>query len=319
MSDPHLWSGITPWRRAMRRRLTLILMPTQSETSLPSHPGDRLAAAIRRAGAPLCVGLDPVVERLPPELARLGERGLHGFTEGILEACAPFAAAVKFQSACYERHHEAGITALRSGIRSAKSLGLLTILDAKRGDIGISADHYAASMVALGADWVTVNGYMGSETVAPYLNAGLGVFVLVRTSNPGSHELQSLPLADGRTVAEAMADMVAALGDQHLSPRGASAVGAVVGATQRNEIASLRKRMARQCFLLPGIGAQGATIADVQGAFDPATAGALATSSRAIIYAPCQGGETWMDAASHAASQLADELRGCAPSTERIR
>jgi len=272
-----------------------------------------MSASIARAGAPLCVGLDPVVERFPAELHDHRGGGLAPFTECVIRAVAASSAAIKFQSACYERWLEPGIAALREGMALAKSLGLLVILDAKRGDIGISAVHYAHAARSLGADWITVSPYLGMETVEPYLEAGLGAFVLVRTSNPGSDSLQRVACSGevaGLTIAQVVAEQVSALGDKYMSADGASAVGAVVGATKRTELADLRNRMPAQPLLLPGIGAQGATVDDVQAAFDPRTAGALATSSRAIIYASAVEGEPWHAAVERAAMEVNAQLRG---------
>ncbi len=238
--------------------------------------------------------------------------GLRAFTESVVRTVAPVAAAVKFQSACYERHLSHGLDAMHAGIRLAHQLGLLVILDAKRGDIGISANHYAAAAVGLGADWVTVSPYLGLETVEPFLVAGLGTYVLVRTSNHGSDSLQCLPVGSGAaaaTLALEVARQVAQLGEGRCSSSGHSAVGAVVGATKSSELAAFRSAMPAQPLLLPGIGAQGATVDDVADAFRPGTAGALATSSRAIIFAAPNHGETWDEAVHRAAAATAAELR----------
>src|SRR5262249_2518895 len=134
-----------------------------------------------------------------------------------------------------------------------------------------------------GADALTVSGYLGPDTIEPFLKPGHGAFVLVRTSNPGSDAVQSLPLADGRTIAEMMADHVAALGATRRGKRGLSDVGAVVGATKAADAASLRKRMPDQIFLVPGYGAQGGRLDDVRpmlrpGARWPGDSGVLVTA-----------------------------------------
>lgn len=280
---------------------------------------DRLADAIDRAGAPVCVGLDPVADRLPmPFRARPGSDGeavgLLRFSVGVIEAVRGHAAAVKPQSACFERYGAPGLLALRDVIGAARSAGLIVVLDAKRGDIGTTAEHYAAAARGIGADAVTVNGYLGPETVVPFLDAGLGVFVLVRTSNPGSDAVQSARLADGRTVAELMADHVAALGLSRRGERGLSDAGAVVGATKAADAAGLRTRMPDAPILVPGYGAQGGTADDVRalvrgGARAPGEQGVLVNASRSVIYAAPRGGEAWDEAVSRAAQEMAADLK----------
>jgi len=202
-----------------------------------------------------------------------------------VEAVADVVPAVKLQSACFERYGAPGWAALELAGAEARERGLLVILDAKRGDIGISATHYAAAAAALGAHALTVNAYLGPETVEPYLEAGLGVFVLVRTSNPDSDAVQSSPLEDGRTVAEMMADLVTTLGASRRGERGLSDVGAVVAATKPADAASLRARMPDTPFLVPGFGAQGGSSETIRGLRRPAgDGGLLVSASRSVIY-----------------------------------
>lgn len=268
-----------------------------------------LRDAHARCGAPLCVGIDPVLEQLPESVAT-GDPGesFEAFSRGVIDAIAPHAAAAKFQSACYERLGATGITVLESSIRAARDAGLAVILDAKRGDIGISARHYAAAAANLGAQAITLNAYLGMETIEPYLDAGLAVFVLVRTSNPGSADLQDVPLRNGGTLAMHVGQLVAQLG------RSRPGVHAVVGATQHEQSAVLRAVMPDQLFLLPGLGAQGATVAELC-AFakhpshtdeDP-TRGLLPTASRSVIYAGT--GPTWTEGVASAAADLNAEFR----------
>lgn len=295
------------------------------------HAADRLAAAIDRSGSPVCVGLDPVFEKLPARVtaAHLEPvEAIREFSLGILRAlvptagAAPLAPAVKFQSACYERYGAPGVAALESCIAAARDLGLVVVLDAKRGDIGISAEHYAAAAFSrCHADWLTVSPYLGPDTLEPYLtgtnaNSSRGIFVLVRTSNPRSDAFQSQQLADGRTVAEMMADAVAALGRERLGTDGLCNVGAVVGATKASDAAALRARMPASFMLIPGYGAQGGTAADIRAmlrtartASRPGTAGVLVTASRSIIYAFSPDAADWTAAVTTAARSLADEIR----------
>ena len=274
---------------------------------------DRLVDAIRRAGSPACVGLDPVLDRLPPAV-RGGDpvRALDAFCRGVIQAVAEHAAAVKFQSACFERYGGTGFGLLADLIPFAVDQGLAVILDAKRGDIGVTADHYAVMAAGFGAHAITANPYLGPETLAPYLKAGLGVFALVRTSNPDSDAIQGLKLADGRTVAEMTADHVARLGQSHAGQNGYSNLGAVVGATKAADGRALRARMPKQFFLVPGYGAQGGTADDIRALLDDRPecgGGVLVTASRSIIYPPEAGSGDWTKAVTRAAITFATELR----------
>lgn len=277
---------------------------------------DRLAQAVDRVGSPVCVGLDPVLDKLPEEL-RAAEpiEALTAFCHRVLEAVAGVVPAVKLQSACFERHGDAGLALLRDLLEASRALGLVSVLDAKRGDIGISAEHYAAAAFdQLGADSLTVSGYLGPDTLEPFVRPGAGLFVLVRTSNPGSDAVQSLRLADGRTVAQMMADHVRTLGARHTGASGLSSIGAVVAATKPGDGPALRSRMPDQVFLVPGYGAQGGTADDVRGmlrpsAPSPGRAGVLVTASRSVIYPPTAGpARPWHDRVRAAAQALAHEV-----------
>jgi orotidine-5'-phosphate decarboxylase len=254
----------------------------------PGSAADRLAAAIGQT-APICIGLDPVVERLPGELQSLpAPEAFERFALTILDAVGGIAPAIKFQSACYERWGSPGVAALERSVRAARDRGLIVVLDAKRGDVGISAAHYAAAATSLGADWITVSPYLGTETIKPFLDAGLGVFALVRTSNPGSDQFQSLRLGGGATVSEQVATELHRLGQSRRGERGLSDVGAVVGATKAADARALRQRLPHAIFLVPGFGAQGGTADDVramvrEGA-KPRDAGVLVAASRSVTY-----------------------------------
>jgi orotidine-5'-phosphate decarboxylase len=278
---------------------------------------DRLVEAVRSLGAPTCVGLDPVLEKLPTSM-RSGDpiAGIEEFCRGVLGAVAGVCPIVKLQSACFERYGGAGVGCLERLIAEARGLGLLVLLDAKRGDIGISAEHYAHAGLgtdeAPRADAMTVSGYLGADAVEPFIRPGRGVFVLVRTSNPGSDGVQSVKLADGRTVAEMMADQVAALGSARLGRHGYSDVGAVVGATKAEDGRALRARMPKQIFLAPGYGAQGGTADDIRALVDgrpECGGGVLVTASRSVIYAFDPGDRAWTKAVARAALKFGDEIR----------
>jgi orotidine-5'-phosphate decarboxylase len=278
-----------------------------------NHFADRLIDSIRAAGAPTCVGLDPVPEKLPPELHdKPAPRAIADFCRAVIDAVSGHVAAIKPQSACFERHGADGVRALADTCAYARDKGLIVLLDAKRGDIGVTAEHYAAAARALAADAITVNAYLGPETVTPYLKAGLGIFILVRTSNPDSDAVQSRLLEDGRTVAEMMADTAAAIGRPSIGVHGYSNVGAVVGATKAHDGRALRRRMPGQVFLVPGYGAQGGSAEDLRALHDGRAetgGGVLVTASRSVIYAPRTPSGTWQSAVARAAIQFSAEVR----------
>ena len=280
--------------------------------SLPSHPADRLLAAIDRFAAPVCVGIDPVLGRLPEQLRPREDdvqsivNALADFTLGVLEAVKDHVPCVKFQSACYERYGWQGVRTLQEMIGHARAIGLEVILDAKRGDIGISAEHYAAAAFNqhAPANWLTINGYLGADGIEPFIKQGAGAFVLVRTSNPGGDALQGQRLAGGGTIADAVAEMVAHLGGPFVGQRGFSALGAVVGATKPDDAARLRRAMPQQLFLVPGFGAQGGSVDDILPCFRDGS-GAIVTASRSVIYAFAPDASNWREHVSSAAQDLA--------------
>lgn len=272
-----------------------------------------LVGAIARTQSVVCVGLDPVIANMPADvMARHHEplAGVREFCMGIIDATCDVCPVVKPQSACFERFGARGVEVLERCCSHARQRGMIVLLDAKRGDIGISAEHYAAAAEHAGAHAITVNGYLGPSTIEPYLTAGLGVFALVRTSNPDSDSVQSLALRDERTVAEMMADHVATLGAKYVV-EGMSNLGAVVGATKSADARALRARMRDQVFLIPGYGAQGGTAKDIAemrrgNAKGLADAGVLVNASRSIIYA--KGDGDWKANARKAAEAMRAEL-----------
>lgn len=279
---------------------------------------DRLLSRIAEVGAPVCVGLDPVLQLMPKELLRrfddptddaLAASVLSKFCLGVLEAIKGIVPIVKVQAACFERHGADGLRVL-SQVLAAANRDFETIFDGKRGDIGVTAEHYAhGARNALRADWSTVNCYLGMDGISPFVGqdgAGdwHGAFALVRTSNPSGDLLQTLPLRDGRLVCHAVADMVAAAGVNSVGKRGYSDLGAVVGATKRDDIVELRRRMPQQMFLVPGFGAQGAGVDDVLPCFNPDGTGAVIAASRSIIYAFEPTDVDWQDAIGRAAKEF---------------
>ena len=214
---------------------------------------------------------------------------------------------MKPQVAFFEALGSDGWRALESVSRYASEAGLLVIADAKRGDIGSTARAYAAAFLEPRgaepplADALTVNPYLGADSVDPFLSAcrnhGAGIFCLVRTSNAGGRDLQDAVLSDGTPVWRHVAGLVAEWGADLIGERGMSSVGAVVGATVPRLIGDARRTMPQAIILLPGVGAQGATPADVARAFTSGPASALVNASRSVIYAYRDGEDDWRAAA----------------------
>jgi orotidine-5'-phosphate decarboxylase len=271
---------------------------------------DRLADAVERKQSQLVVGLDPVRERLPDELRNdTPAAAFAEFCRGIVDAVAPAAVAVKPQSAFFEAIGHEGVRVFEDVCAYAREAGLLVIADAKRGDIGSTALAYATAFIPL-ADAVTVNPYLGGDSLAPFLDAcrreGAGVFCVVKTSNAGGADVQDAVLADGRRLWEHVAGLVREWGEDLVGERGLSSLGAVVGATFPQEVAEARRLLPSAVLLLPGIGAQGATPADVGAAFSSGPASALVSASRSVIYASSEG--NWRTAAGAEAERLAREV-----------
>jgi orotidine-5'-phosphate decarboxylase len=268
------------------------------------HFADRLAAAVERKGAPLCVGLDPDRALMPEGL------GVAEFCRGIVDAVAEVAVAVKPQTAFFEAQGREGWAALVEVCEYAREAGLLVIADAKRGDVPSTARAYAAAFAPL-ADAVTVNPYLGYDSIEPFLaHEGLGVLVVLKTSNPGSADLQDWPLEDGRPFWQHVADLVDRWGERLVGESGLSSVGAVVGATHPELLETARGSRLRAVLLLPGVGAQGGRLEDLAVAFTAGAASALPSASRSVLYA--DRGAGWQEAAAAEAERLAGELRAVA-------
>jgi orotidine-5'-phosphate decarboxylase len=268
------------------------------------HFADRLVDAVERKGAPLCVGLDPDPALMPAGV------GVAEFCRGIVDAVADQAVAVKPQSAFFEAQGSTGWAALAEVCEYARSAGLLVVVDAKRGDVPSTDRAYAAAFAPL-ADALTVNPYLGFDSLEPFLvHEGLGVLAILKTSNPGSADIQDLPLADGRPLWQHIAGLLDRWGEDLVGASGLSRLGAVVGATHPELLETVRSLMPRAVFLLPGVGAQGGRPEDLAPAFAPGPASALVSASRSVIYA--SGGADWQEAAAAEAARLADELRAVA-------
>jgi orotidine-5'-phosphate decarboxylase len=207
----------------------------------------------------------------------------------------------------------------------AQAMGLVVIADSKRGDIGISAEHYAAGCLGdtgfedlgspQGPDALTINAYLGGDSLEPFVkvagNQGKGLFALVRTSNPGGDRLQSMELKDGRCVSDAVAQIVTEAGSKQIGKSGYSVLGAVVGATKPPDAARLRKVMPQQIFLVPGFGAQGGSAEDVKPCFKEDGTGAIITASRSVLFAyEKPATDDWEGAIAKAAADMNRQIAG---------
>ena len=281
---------------------------------------DRLFAAVEEKNSRVCVGLDPSLELLPAPLLAASATpaaAVVEFCRQICAAVAPLAPVVKLQSAFFEALGRAASETLWTVVAEAQSQGLLAIVDGKRNDIGSTASAYAQAYFGgeTVADALTVNPYLGSDGILPFLEAaeprGCGVFVLVRTSNPSAEEFQDLRVEDTtHRLYEHVGEEVRLMGAASVGDRGYSALGAVVGATYPEQLASLREQLPSVPFLVPGYGAQGAGAAEVRAAFDAQGLGAIVNASRSIIFAYRQAGapEAFAASAAAATQTMRDEI-----------
>ncbi|EFA23629.1 orotidine-5'-phosphate decarboxylase [Bifidobacterium gallicum] len=307
---------------------------------------DKLIDAIEQAQNPSIVGLDPTEALVPaPVLAAYTEEATNAvddesqapaaalamayfqFNCAIIDAVADIVPAVKPQIAMYEAIGPAGVDAYTMTCEYAQQQGLYVLGDIKRGDIGSTAAAYAKHFGddCLGDAWhengITVNPYLGSDGITPFVEAAAAsdgdVFALVRTSNPSSAQIQELELADGAKLYEHVADLVSQWGADHIGRHGYSLLGAVVGATHPQQGSELRARMPHTFFLVPGYGAQGGTAATVRGMFDADGMGAIVNSSRGIIgawrddpsYSDDVNASTALDIVARCARQAAMDMR----------
>lgn len=267
---------------------------------------DRLTEAVKEKKTAVLVGLDPRWEQLPEKmtLGRSNDDGrvvaevFETFCREIIDVVAPLVPAVKPQAAFFEQYGPEGMKCLARVIRYASSKGLLVVFDGKRNDIGSTATAYAQGILGRGSDrcWsadaLTVNPYMGDDSLEPFVQVanegGSGVFVLVKTSNPGGAKFQDL-VAEGepvyRHVGKYVESLAAASCERNETPLSYGSIGAVVGATWPGQLTELRAFMPHTWFLVPGYGSQGGAARDVAGAFDENGLGALVNNSRGIIFA----------------------------------
>ena len=271
---------------------------------------DQLIDRIIEKGAPIVAGLDPRLEYLPQSLLdKHFERGINleaaaqailDFNIEILNNIHDLIPAVKLQIAYYEMYGVYGLETFMETANYAKSKGLIVIADVKRNDIGSTAEAYSNAYIgytllqqqqaqAFPVDMITVNPYLGTDGIKPFVDNckrnNKGIFVLVKTSNPSSKEIQDLVTADGLKVYEKVAQKVNEWGQDLIGNYGYSSVGAVIGATFPHELSQLRKLMPKVYFLVPGYGAQGAKAEDIMGGFDDRGLGSIINASRSIMCA----------------------------------
>ncbi len=298
---------------------------------------DMLQDKIREMKNPTVAGLDARIEYVPAHIQKNSFEA-HGetlagaadaiweFNKGLIDALCDIVPAVKPQSAYYENLGWAGMAVMEKTIRYAKEKGMYVIADIKRGDIGSTASAYADAWLGatkvgqtecpvFDADCVTLNGYMGSDAIKPFLDQctarNKSAFVLAKTSNPSSVELQDMVAGD-RLVYTVMGDLIERWGKDTAGKYGYQALGAVIGATHPSVLKEMRRRLERTFFLVPGYGAQGGTAADVRYAFDELGRGAIVNASRSIMCAWKKTGKDGLDyqqAARDAAIQMREELK----------
>lgn len=304
------------------------------------HFSDRLNLKVRQCGNPVLVGIDPRLQSLPrgwlddyPDDRGGRARAVERFAFEVLDVVAPRVPAVKFQAAFFERLGPEGMAALHAAARHARALDLIVLIDGKRNDIGSTAEAYAQAYLEEGADpgeigaiWeadaITINPYLGSDGVAPFVKVAArndrGVYVLVRTSNPSAREFQDLD-CEGRPLYRHVAERLADWAAPERGDSGYSLVGAVVGATYPEELAFLREALPGVPFLVPGYGSQGGTGADVAAAFDSNGLGAIVNNSRGLTFAyerpeyRDRFGRDWQRAIEQAVEEMIGDLAANTP------
>lgn len=279
---------------------------------------DILIEKITEKKNPTVAGLDPLCDYLPQSMitgnspAEKADAILR-FNKELIDALCDIIPAVKPQAAYYELLGADGYRAFCETVKYAKSKGLYVISDGKRNDIGSTASAYSKGFFdCIGTDALTVNAYLGFDGVEPFLVEGKAIYILVKTSNKGSGQLQDLELTNGKKVYEHIGDLVSEWGEKSVGKYGYSDVGAVVGATYPEQLSALRERLPHTFFLVPGYGAQGGAAKDVAGAFRNGL-GAIVNSSRGIMCAYKKQGlppEKFAEAARKEAIRMRDEIMG---------
>jgi orotidine-5'-phosphate decarboxylase len=307
----------------------------------------KLATAIQAKQTPVCVGLDPRWRSLPESLRQPSQQhdqnvpvqhaaAFAEFCQRVIDVVAPLVPVVKPQVAFFEQLGPPGLMALQQIIAYARRRDLLVIVDAKRNDIGSTAEAYASAYFGPQAPWpadaLTVSPYLGDDSLSPFVSAArdndCGIFVLVKTSNPGGGQFQDLD-NNSKPLYRHVADFVEKLAIEDVSPQNAGganygAVGAVVGATYPDQLAELRAAMPHAWLLIPGYGSQGATAADTAPGFDSQGLGAIVNNSRGIIFAHQRaeyasfGAARWQHAIEAATRKMIAELRSATTASHLV-
>jgi orotidine-5'-phosphate decarboxylase len=295
-----------------------------------AHFADKINARILLKKSPIVVGIDPNFDLLPEHMRPryLEKYEINGklwdFVKPVLDATHDLVCGVKFQSAYFEQFGSWGVRILAKSVQYAKSLGLIVIMDAKRGDIGSTSDAYAKAYLNskstfknfdftsyLDSDAVTVNPFLGLDTMINFVEAskeGKGVFVLVKTSNPGSGFIQNAMIGD-KNVSEMLAEYVADQGESSIGSSGYSNLGAVVGATKVEESLHLRGIMKKNILLAPGIGAQGGSVEDIKKLMDKDGLGVIVPISRGITYPVLKEGDVWIEEVRKSCERYVEMMR----------
>ena len=295
------------------------------------HFFDQLADSVQRTAAPVVVGLDPRWEQLPEDLTRNQPTDFNTraaayqfFCCQVIDVVAPLVPAVKPQAAFFEECGPMGMIALGHVVNFARERGLLVILDGKRNDIGSTAEAYARGYLGgdgqspWQADALTISPYLGADSLQPFIDVATernaGLFVLVKTSNPGSGMLQDQAV-DGQPLYRQVAQYVQDCCEGTRGVHGYGVAGAVVGATYPEQLSELRAAMPQSWLLVPGFGSQGGTAKDVAGGFDQRGLGAIVNNSRGIIFAHSKpeyeeyGQARWQLAIEAATKDMIQQLR----------
>ncbi len=299
---------------------------------------DRLIEKIIETGNPTVVGLDPKLDYVPGFIKekciekhgrtmKAAAAALWKFNKGLIDAICDVVPAVKPQAAYYEMYGWHGVKTLYKTIEYARSKGMYVILDGKRNDIGATMEAYSTAYLgttdifgeqeqAFGADALTVNGYLGTDGIAPAVKTGGSIYVLVKTSNKSSGELQDRRLCDAKTIYETMGDMCEKWGSDNIGSYGYSNVGAVVGATYPEQLSEMREKLPHTFFLVPGYGAQGGGAEGVAKGFDKNGLGAIVNSSRAVMCAYKNEGcdeRDYAGAARREVLRMKEDITSCIP------
>jgi len=278
---------------------------------------DKLMESIRNKKSCVCVGLDPKIDLIPVEIlssSKSPTQAIYNFNKAIIDIIKDDVAAVKPQSAFYEKYLSAGVQCFFDTIDYAHQKGLIVIADIKRSDIASTAEAYAEAYLKNSyADSITVNPFLGTDSLEPFIKScqenGKGLFVLLKTSNPGSKDFQDVILQNGKKLYELVAEKIDILGKQLIGISGFSSIGAVVGATFPQEAKNIRKLLPKTFFLVPGYGAQGAKAEDLKDYFNDDGTGAIINASRSIIYAYKNPQEkNWQDAIKYAVQEMNTQI-----------